>query len=230
MRAIRPLAMVFLALTLPLSRGAAQTCQGTAAFQDGRWRAGAFAHENTTVNDVGVGLAYGIPRSFYGELTVDKLQDPHATNSATGPRLAVGYQFHISDTPFQFCPEVTGHYSSGATGGDHATQVGFGGSLGYRVGISDWFTLVPAAGVSWISTNTYCGRGEDVGPTAPGAVTPTATCEFDSGTSSQVFMAIGLVFHRSFTIVPGLLIPSQSGTKSIFTLGVSINWPSDVNR
>ncbi|MFI5232032.1 MAG: hypothetical protein ACHQSE_05905 [Gemmatimonadales bacterium] len=40
MRAMRTLALASLVLAVPLSRAATQTCQGMAAFQDGRWRAG----------------------------------------------------------------------------------------------------------------------------------------------------------------------------------------------
>ncbi len=216
MRAIRPLALVLIALAVPLSRGAAQTCQGTAAFQDGRWRAGAFSHENTTVNDVGAGLAYGVPRSFYGAVSVDKLQ---AANG-TGVGAAVGYQIHLSDTPFQVCPEVSAHYVS--SDGTNTTEYRFGGNLGYRFGISDWFTLVPAAGVRWLSVTATSDRVTTAGPGTSGVAA--------TGSGSEVNMEMGLVFHRSFTIVPGLLIPSQNGTKSIFTIGVSINWPSDPSR
>jgi hypothetical protein len=223
MRAVRLLTVATVALAISASRGVAQTCQGTAAFQDGRWRAGAFAHENNTVNDIGAGLAYGVPRSLYGDLSVDQSSAVHGGNPTTGFGLNVGYQIHISDTPFQFCPEVLGRYATGQSGGLTVTQVGFGGSLGYRFGLSDWFTLVPAAGISWIKTNT-----SERFVNLSGTATPAEPLL--NGTSSQVFMAIGLVFHRSFTIVPGLLVPPQNGTSSIFTLGVSINWPSDPSR
>jgi hypothetical protein len=220
MRAFRLFVLALIVLAAPLSRGIAQTCQGTAAFQDGRWRAGAFGRDNDNVSDIGASLAYGIPRSFYGEISFDNLQDAHGGPSASGPALAVGYQIHLSDTPFQVCPEVTAHLWSG----DGSPIVyGFGGSLGYRVGIADWFTLVPAAGIRWLTATTLTGTSA-ISSTSPG---PQAIA---MGSSSEVHMEIGLVFHRSLTIVPGLLIPSQNGTSSIFTLGLSINWPSDVNR
>ena len=222
MRAIRPLAMVFLALTLPLSRGDAQTCQGTAAFQDGRWRAGAFVHDNNSVSDYGAGLAFGVPRSFYGDLSYDKRQDANDGPSAVGVGLAVGYQIHLSDTPFQVCPEATVRLWTDTPG--DPIEYGFGGSLGYRFAINDWFTLVPAAGIRWMNVTGTTGINVD-----NGGVQQTSN-PFALGSSSEVHMEMGLVFHRSFTIIPGLLIPSQNGTKSIFTLGVSINWPSDPSR
>jgi hypothetical protein len=218
MRAFRLFVLALIALAAPLSRSIAQTCQGTAAFQDGRWRAGAFGRDNDNVSDIGAGLAYGVPRSFYGEISFDKLQDAHSGPSATGPAIAVGYQIHLSDTPFQFCPEVAAHFYQGS--GANSTEYAFGGSLGYRVGISDWFTLVPAAGIRWLSVTGTSDAANSGGVSQAVA----------SGSSSEVHMEIGLVFHRTFTIVPGLLIPSQNGTSSIFTLGLSINWPSDVNR
>jgi len=228
MRAVRLLTVATVALTVSASRGVAQTCQGTAAFQDGRWRAGAFAHENNTVNDIGAGLAYGVPRSVYGELSVDKLQDPHGSASATGPRLAVGYQLHISDTPFQFCPEVSAQYYSANGGGLSTVEYSFGGNLGYRFGVSDWFTLVPAAGIRWFTVNDTEDKGDVLTP--GGTAVPASPLLVPQGSGSEVSMEMGLVFNRSFTIVPGLLIPSRNGTKSIFTLGVSINWPSDPSR
>jgi hypothetical protein len=214
------LALALVALAAPFSRGAAQTCHGSAAFQDGRWRGGAFAQDNSNVSDIGASLAYGIPRSFYGEISYDKLQDAHGGPSATGTGLAVGYQIHLSDTPFQFCPEASVHFSS--TTPVNLVEYGFGGSLGYRVGISDWFTLVPAAGIRWLTV-----RGTSDVVTAAGAGTAQAVAP---GSSSEVNMEIGLVFNKSFSIVPGLLIPSQAGTNSIFTIGVSINWANAVSR
>jgi hypothetical protein len=220
MRAIRPLALLLIALTVPLSRGAAQTCQGTAAFQDGHWRAGAFVHDNNRVSDIGGGMAYGIARSFYGEISYDKLQDAHDGPSAAGPALAIGYQIHLSDTPFQVCPEVIAHLWSGD---GNPIEYGVGGSLGYRFGINDWFTVVPAAGIRWQTATTLTGI--NVNAASGGSAQAIAL-----GSSSVVHMEIGLVFNRTFTIVPGLLVPSQNGTSSIFTLGVSINWPSDPSR
>jgi hypothetical protein len=214
MRVVRLLALALIALAAPFSGGAAQTCQGTAAFQDGRWRAAAFAHDNSSVSDIGASLAYGVPRSFYGDVGFDKLQDAHGGPSATGPGLAIGYQIHLSDTPFQFCPEATAHFYSGS--GVNTTEYGVGGSLGYRVGISDWFTLVPAAGIRWLNST---GTSDAVDAVSGGTSEVIAR-----GSSSEVHMEIGLVFNKSFAIVPGLLIPSQNGTKSIFTIGVGINW------
>jgi hypothetical protein len=216
MRVTRLLVLVFVALLTPLSRGFAQTCQGTAAFQDGRLRAGVFAQENRDVNDAGVSLAYGSPRSFYGEVSFDKLQASQGHGEASGPGLAIGYQLHLSDTPFQFCPEATAHYS--ASDGIGTLEYGVGGNLGYRIGISDWFTLVPAAGIRWF---TATGTSDRVNVVSPGIGTTQAAAR---GSGSEVHLEIGLVFNTSFSIVPGLLVPSQNGTKSIFTLGASINW------
>jgi hypothetical protein len=229
MRTGRLLTAVIVALGIPLSRGAAQTCQGTAEFQDGRWRAGAFEHDNNSVSDYGGALAFGVPRSFYGEISYDKLQDAHEGPSATGPGLSVGYQIHLSDTPFQVCPELTAHFWSGD---GTPVKYGVGGSLGYRFGINHWFTVVPAAGIRWMTATTLTGinvltvgQPAGAGPTSTGASQAIVL-----GSSSEVHMELGLVFHRTFTIVPGLLVPSQNGTSSIFTLGVSINWPNDPSR
>ncbi len=73
MRATRVLALALVALVVPSSRSAAQTCEGNAAFQDGRLRAGGFYQDNGDRNDVGAQLAFGIPHSFFGELTLEIL-------------------------------------------------------------------------------------------------------------------------------------------------------------
>jgi hypothetical protein len=218
MRILRSLALALFALAAPLMRGAAQTCQGTAAFQDGRARVGLDDQYNSNFNDVGAAFAYGVPRSFFGSVSVDEM---HSSSGSSGDLLpsggngnvfgfgaSLGYQIHLSDTPFQLCPLVMAHFASDL--GTSVTAIGFGGSLGYRVGISDWFALVPAAGVNWISTNVSNGGGTVSG--------------------SQVLMTLGLVFNRTFTINPGIIVPSQSGTKSIYTIGVSVNWANAVPR
>ena len=222
MRILRSLALALVGLVAPFSRGAAQTCQGTAAFQDGRLRAGVFAHENRDVNDAGVSLAYGRPRSLYGEVSFDRLQASQGISAASGGGLAIGYQLHLSDTPFQFCPEAMAHYSS--SDGINTLEYGLGGNFGYRIGMSDWFTLVPATGIRWF---TATGMSDQLNVLSPGGGTTPA---FARGSGGEVRLEIGLVFNRSFTVVPGLLVPSQKGTKSIFTLGASINWANAVSR
>jgi hypothetical protein len=202
MRVIRQLAVVLIVLVFPLARGVAQTCQGIAAFQDGRARVGVDYQDNSDFNDFRASAAYGIPHSWYAGISADELQVGHGGASATGFGASVGYQIHLSDTPFQFCPAVLGHYASG--GGSNTSEFGGGGSAGYRVGISDWFELVPAVGVRWMWENTSNGGG--------------------NRSSDDVFLVMGLVFNKTFTINPGFDVPSQNGAKTIYTIGVSINW------
>jgi hypothetical protein len=219
MRATRLLTVGLIVLATPLSRSAAQTCEGTAAFQDGRMRASAFYQNNSQINDVGAELAFGIPRSFYGAITLDQRRFPDAAVGVSpgftpigggaylGGGVALGHQIHLSDTPFQFCPAVSWHFAQNSAN-QRISDVGFGGSLGYRVPISDWFTLVPAAGVQWLAAS---GNGPNQ--------------SYDN-----VFMVMGLVFNRSLTIEPGLVVPSPNGSKSYFTIGVAINWANAVSR
>jgi hypothetical protein len=217
MRTMRSLALVFLALAVPLSRGAAQTCQGTAAFQDGRFRAGVDDQHNSDFNDVRGTIEFGIPKSFFGGLSVGESTVSGGGPSGAGFDANLGYQFHLSDTPFQICPLLTGHYD--AIDGTTTTQVGFGGGMGYRFGINHWFTLVPAAGVVWTSTRVasqYVNLS-----TNPGGSNPSQS---NTLTGNNVFMVMGLVFNNVFTINPGVRVPSYSGAKAIYTIGVSINW------
>jgi hypothetical protein len=224
MRFLRSLALALVALAAPLMRGDAQTCQGMSAFQDGRVRAAVGDQHNDDFNTVTAGLAYGVPRSVY--VGIDFV-DSHVSNAgaavtgstSTGASVYAGYQIHLSDTPFQLCPSVMWQYLS--TTNQHATAIGVGGSLGYRVEISDWFALVPAAGLRWMSTNMT----EPVSTPGFGGTSASFT-----QTNTDVSMEIGLVFNKTFTILPGILIPSQSGAKSIYTIGVSINWANAVPR
>lgn len=219
MRVTRPLALVLIVMAAPLSRANAQTCEGTAAFQDGRARVGVYYQDNSVYNDAGATFSYGIPRSFYGGISVDDLRPtrpPSVGNlsgssggsSYVGGGVALGYQIHISDTPFQLCPEVSWHYGTNA--GTDIQEFGFGGSAGYRVPISDWFTLVPAVGVRWISTSGSYGGGNQ--------------------SDDDVFMLMGLVFNKTFTIQPGFFVPSPTGSKTVYTIAVSVNWGHAVSR
>ncbi len=202
MRVIRRLAVVLIVLVVPFTRGAAQTCQGIAAFQDGRARVGAGYQHNGDFDDVQASAAYGVPHSFYAGISIDELQLGHGGPSSTGFGASVGYQIHLSDTPFQFCPSVTGHYAS--EGGVNTSEFGVGGSAGYRVGITRRLEVVPAVGYRWTSSNTSGGGGNT--------------------SFNDVFMVLGFVFNKTFTIDPGLDVPSQNGAKAIYTIGVSINW------
>ena len=211
MRATRLLALALVGLIAPLSRSAAQTCEGSAAFQDGRMRVGAFYQDNSDRNDVGAQLAFGIPRSFFGTLTLDSRYFPStpqtppintvntSKSSYLGGGAELGYQVHLSDTPFQVCPAVSWHVADGGQG----SEFGFGGSIGYRVPISTWLITVPAVGVRWLNSTE---------PSAP------------ARSYDNVFMAMGLVFNNTLTIQPGLAVPSPTGSKTIYTIAVSINW------
>jgi hypothetical protein len=222
MRAIRLLALVFLALAVPLSRGTAQTCQGMAAFQDGRMRAGVDDQASGDFNGVRSTLEYGRPNSIYGGISLDGLNVGRPDRSTSGGvGLNLGYQIQINGTPFQFCPVAS--WQSSVSGGADTNQGAFGGGLGYRLRISDWFTVVPAAGVWFISTRTFPNSSVlDVVEPAPGP--STTGSKADNGASNQIFLTTGLVLKRAFTINPGIIFPSQSGAKRIYTLGVSINW------
>ena len=219
MRVLRSLALALIAVAAPITRAAAQTCQGTAAFQDGRAVARIDGKFNSIVNDVGASLGYGVPRSFYGDISIDRSQVAGSGLPTTGFGADLGYQIHLSDTPFQLCPSVLWHYA--AVDGLRSTTYGFGGSLGYRVGISDWFALVPAAGVNWMTATT---TGFVVGASS------SSSGSSETQTGTNVFMTIGLVFNRTLTINPGVIVPSQSGAKSIYTVGISINWANAVPR
>ena len=223
MRIFRWLALALIALAAPFSRGIAQTCEGSAAFQDGRVRLGADDQYNSDLNDVRGTLGYGIPRSFFAGVSVDQIQITHGGGSMTGVGANLGYQIHLSDTPFQLCPVIWTRSASGS--GNDLTQFAYGATIGYRVNITDWFSFVPAAGIWAIRTNL----GYKVNVVQPTGTQSTSDL-LVNGTASQVMMALGLVFNRELTVTPGILVPSQSGAKSIYTLGVSVNWAQAVPR
>jgi hypothetical protein len=227
MRILCSLALALITLAAPFSRGAAQTCAGTGAFQNGRWRLGVDDQYNSDFNDVRGTLAYGAPRSFYGGVSIDGLQVGHGGSSTTGVGAFLGHQTHLGDSPFQVCPEVWAHYNVESGTGNAQTQVAIGGRIGYLVELTDQFSVVPAAGIWWISTST---SDNAVNATQPSSGPSATAAQPDNGTSSQVVMSVGFVFNKTFTISPGVLVPSQSAAKTVYTLAVSINMGKAVSR
>lgn len=225
-RVFRRLALVFLALGVSFSSVAAQTCQGMAAFQDGRARVGVDDQYNSDFNDVRGTIEYGVPRSFFGGIGVDRSTASLGGPSGTGVDANLGYQIHLNDTPFQFCPAVTAHFSIDGTTN---AQASLGGSLGYRVGISDWFTLVPAAGV-WRILTRLPGSAVNAAQTVSGSTSNSRVWQPNNFNGYDVLMVVGLVFNNTLTINPGVLVPSYVGAKTLFTIGVSINWANAVSR
>jgi hypothetical protein len=207
MRIHRLLAFLSVAALAPLARGGAQTCQGTAQFREGKARVGVDYQRSGDLDYYRAGIAYGVQGSFFGGVSIDETQPSHGGASTTGFGGSLGYQFHWVDTPFQICPLVTLNYASG--NGANTTSMGFGGSLGYRVEVQSGFDLVPAAGIRWMSNSTSSsGSSSSVG----------------SISSSEVFMNFGMVFHRVWSVVPGVLFPSPASAKTRWTFGLAYNW------
>ena len=202
MRIHRLLAFLSVAALAPLSRGGAQTCQGTGQFREGKARLDVDYQRSDDLEYYRAGVAYGVQRSFFGGVSVDETQLRHGGASMTGFGGSLGYQFHWVDTPFQVCPLVSVNYMSG--NGANTTSVGFGGSLGYRIEVQPGFDLVPAAGIRGMSASTSGGGG--------------------STTGSEVFMDFGMVFHRVWSVVPGVLFPSPASAKTRWTFGLAYNW------
>lgn len=202
MRIHRLLAFLSVAALAPLARGGAQTCQGTAQFREGKARLDVDYQRSDDLEYYRAGVAYGVQRSFFGGVSVDETQLRHGGASMTGFGGSLGYQFHWVDTPFQVCPLVSVNYTSG--NGANTTSVGFGGSLGYRIEVQPGFDLVPAAGIRGMSASTSGGGG--------------------STTGSEVFMDFGMVFHRVWSVVPGVLFPSPASAKTRWTFGLAYNW------
>ena len=202
MRIHRLLAFLSVAALAPLSRGGAQTCQGTAQFREGKARLDVDYQRSDDLEYYRAGVAYGVQGSFFGGVSVDETQLRHGGASITGFGGSLGYQFHWVGTPFQVCPLVSVNYTSG--NGANTTAVGFGGSLGYRIEVQPGFDLVPAAGIRGMSASTSGGGG--------------------STTGSEVFMDFGMVFHRVWSVVPGVLFASPASAKTRWTFGLAYNW------
>ncbi len=192
------------AATVISARAGAQTCQGLASFADGKWRLGVDYQHSDDLNLYRESAAYGIARSVYAVVNVDESQPTNGSGSLTGYGATIGYQIHLSDTPFQFCPSVFVQSESGSGSTASTTSYGAGGAIGYRVAISDWLELIPAAGIRVMSTSISGAGG--------------------STTGSVVDMALGFVFNRSFTIAPAVHIPSTGAGKDILSLGVLYSW------
>jgi hypothetical protein len=222
MRTARLVALAFIALAAPLSRSAAQTCQGMSAFRDGRWRAGVDDQASGEFNGVRGTVEFGLPESIYGGIDFSGLnvtRPGRATSGGAGANL--GYQIRIGDSPFQFCPAASWAWSTG--GADQMEQGALGASIGYPIRVANWFAVVPAAGAWLIATRSWPNSNViEVMDPAPGP--SAALSPRDNGTSGQAFMTVGLVFWKSLTINPGLIIPSKGGAKPVYTLGVSMSW------
>lgn len=223
MRAIRLLALASLVLAVPLSRAAAQTCQGMAAFQDGRWRADVDDQASGDFNGVRGTVEFGLPQSIYGGIGLNGLNVSHPSRATTGGAGAnLGYQIGVGDTPFQLCPAASWAWSSDVS--NQTEQGAFGVSIGYRLEVSGWFAVVPAAGAWLISTHSWSTSHVLEVIDAPTRGPSAVASPQGNGTSGQAFVTAGLVFWKSLTISPGFIIPSQSGERRIYTLGVSMNW------
>ncbi len=228
MRATRLLVLALIALAAPVSRAAAQTCQGTAAFQDGRWRAGVDDQASGDFNGVRGTVEFGLPESIYGGIGLDGLNVSHPRETTSGAGANVGYQIRIGDTPFQVCPAASWAWSYDLS--DQTEQGALGASIGYSLKVSNWFAVVPAAGAWLISTHSWSTSGVLLVVDAPTRGPSAVASPDDNGTSGQAFVTVGLVFWKSLTVNPGLIIPSQGGAKPVYTLGVSMNWAAPARR
>ena len=202
MRIIRLLSLAMLPMLAPLARAAAQTCQGTAEFRDGRARVDVDYQHASDLDHVQEGFTYGAQGSWYGGVTANQPARGGGGPDMNGFGGNVGYQIHWVDTPFQVCPMASLEFASGS--GVNTTTVRFGGSLGYRVAVQPGFHLVPAAGIRWVSASTSGGGGTTSG--------------------AETFLNFGMVFHRVWSFVPGVLFPSQSNALTRWTFGLSYNW------
>lgn len=202
MRIHRLVAFLSVAVLVPCSSALAQTCVGTASFADGPNRIGGEYQFNDNFSTWTAGYSRGADKSWYGGVSVDGTQISHGGSSSTGFGAMLGYQFPIADSPLQFCPAATAHYTSG--GGYNTTAFGLDGNLGYRIAASDNFALVPSVGLRWVSMNASGGGG--------------------SATETNIVIALGLVVNKTWTFIPGVFIPSQTGGKTSTMIGVKWNW------
>lgn len=213
MRCIRPLTVAVLAALAPLSRGAGQTCQGTAEFREGKARAGIEYQHSSDLDYYRESVAYGVHDSFFGDVGADQTHLSQGGASLTGIGGSLGYQLHWTATPFQVCPLVTLEHASG--NGGSTTSVGFGGSLGYHIFLQPGFRLVPAAGVRWISTDVVRNSGSQSGGTTSG---------------TETFLDFGMVLNHVWTFVPGVLFPSPASAKTRWTFELTYNFgPNSVD-
>lgn len=221
--------LAVVALTVPLSRLEAQTCQGMAAFEDGRWRAGVDDQASGDFNGVRGTVEFGLPQSIYGGIGLNGLNISHPSRETTGGVGAnLGYQIKIGDLPLQLCPVASWAWSPGVS--EQTEQGALGVSIGYPLKVSNWLAVVPATGAWLISTHSWSDSHvlDVMDAPTPG---PSAVASPErNGTSGQAFVTVGLVFWKSLTISPGFIIPSQRGEKRIYTLGVSMNWAKPRGR
>ncbi len=194
MRISKLIAIAGLVAVVPFAQAAAQTCNGTASFANGPMQVSGSWAHSDVVDAFGVGGAYGEDKSWFAGINVGSSK-PKGGKSETTYGGTLGWQIAMSDSPAQFCPMV-GYSQSSAAGSKGVFDIG--ASVGYPIKGSDTMDWVPSVGAMYMSTS--------------------------GSSTTNINLALGLVFNKNLSLVPGFTIPTQSGAKSMISVGLGYNW------
>ena len=195
-----------------------QVCQGTAPFSAGSTRIGAGMQFTDGAKAYGGGLAFGSSNSLFAGAEVIHTQFDDIDAGANGVSLQGGYSIAVNTSrSVQFCPLVGFAYQSGPdfdTGfGSISSSVrafAFGGSIGTSVPMSPTVDLVPFGGASYEMDHFSSSLG---GVSSSG----------DDNTT-LIQLGAGFVFNKVLTILPSVLLPTESGSKPTWSISFGYNF------
>jgi hypothetical protein len=210
MRILRPSCLLMAGLLILRAQGEAQSCLGSNSFANGRIALGAAASFADGFKRVGAVGAYGVARSWYANATVGTTSyDAPNSGSATDLGGSLGYQFGIGDSRAEVCPYGFAGYASYS--GANTTNYGFGGGVGWRNDVSASLSIVPAVGLQWHGYSTAFKLSSYSG-------------ESLSSSTTEFWANVGFIASKNWSIVPGVMKSSQSGSKAAFVVTLEYYW------
>ena len=197
----------------------AQVCQGTAPFSAGSARIGAGMQFTDGAKAYGGGIALGSSNSLFASADYVHTQFDDVDAGANGVNLQGGYSIAMNTSrTVQLCPLVGFAYQSGPnvdTGGFGTISTSlhafaFGASIGTTVSMSPALDLVPFGGASYEMTHASSSLG---GVSSSGD---------DNTTILQ--LGAGFVFNKVMTIQPSVSLPTESGSKPVWSVSFGFNF------
>lgn len=202
MRISRQFLIALSLVVVPLARSAAQTCQGTSSFANGKTRISASAQFYPRATSyLGQGT-FGAPKTWFASAQAGQTQSSGSGSNRTDFGGSLGFQLPVSESRAEFCPYGVLGYSSSAPS-VNSTTWGFGGGIGFPMRAGESMDFVPAVGIQWQSTSATS--------------VPTTT-------STQLWLNAGMVLNKAWSITPGVIMPTRTGADNILTFGLGYSW------
>jgi Outer membrane protein beta-barrel domain len=195
-----------------------QVCQGTAPFSAGSARIGAAMQFTSGAKAYGAGLAFGSSNSLFASADYVHTQFDDLNAGSNGVDLQGGYSIAMNTSrSIQLCPIVGFAYQSGpdfdtgfGTVSSSIRAFAFGGSIGTTVPMSPTLDLVPFGGASYQLTH------------ATSSLAGVSSSVDDNTTVLQA--GAGFVFNKVMTIQPSVSLPTESGSKPVWSISFGFNF------